>query len=79
MDYPTNGMGTNGAGAGSASPTDVNEAADGAREFAQNAVQNLNFAVKRGQEMVLRYPVLSVAGAVAVGYFFAKFVARRGR
>lgn len=75
MDYPSNG--SNGASTGSTMPTDVGEMAEGVREYAQDAVQNLGEAVKRGRELVLRYPVLSVAGAVAAGYLFAKFAARR--
>ena len=79
MDYPSNGPGTNGSSAGSAFPTGVNEVAEGVQNYAQDAVENLNEVVKRGKEMVLRYPVLSMAGAIAAGYLFAKFVARRGR
>lgn len=79
MDYPTNGPGPDGASAGSASGMDINERTEGVREYAQDVVENLNEAVKRGREMVLRYPALSVAGAVAAGYLFAKLVARRVR
>lgn len=75
MDYPTNG-GSNGVGS---NPSEMmNDATEGVREYAQDAVENLNEAMKRGRDLVMRYPVLSVAGAVAAGYLFAKF-ARRGR
>jgi len=76
MDYPSNSA--NGASGSSSMPSGVSDVAENVQAYAQDAVENLNEAVKRGRELVLRYPILSVAGAVAAGYLFAKF-ARRGR
>lgn len=71
MDYPTNGTGASG-------PTpDMNEMAANAKEYAADAAESLNAMVERGKEIVVRYPLLTVAGAVAAGWLFAKFVARR--
>jgi hypothetical protein len=75
MDYPING-GAGDQGRSSAS-MDANDVAAGVREYAQDAAENLNEMMAKGRELVVRYPVLSVAGAVAAGWLFAKFVAKR--
>ena len=78
MDYPTNGPGQGGPTNGTSNPTmDANEVATNVREYAEDAAESLNMMMERGKEMVVRYPILSVAGAVAAGYLFARFVARR--
>jgi hypothetical protein len=76
MDYPING-GPGESGRGSAGTMDANDVAAGVREYAQDAAENLNEMVTRGKELVVRYPILSVAGAVAAGWLFARFVAKR--
>lgn len=75
MDYPTNGPGE--PGRGPASTIDSNDVATGVREYAQEAAENLTEMVTRGRDLVVRYPMLSVAGAVAAGWLFARFVAKR--
>lgn len=77
MDYPNNGPGQ-GAGNGASNPSmDASEAAANVREYAEDAAESFNAMMERGKDMVVRYPILSVAGAVAAGYLFARFVARR--
>ena len=78
MDYPTNGPG-NSAGSANGAPKNMNEtdAVEKMRGYAEDATASINDVVAKGREMILRYPVLSVAGVVAAGYLFAKFVARR--
>jgi hypothetical protein len=47
------------------------------REYAQDAIENIQDVVARGRELVLRYPAMSVAGAVAAGWLFARLIARK--
>lgn len=77
MDYPTNGPGSGGPNDAAAGAIDPNDVAQRMREYADDATQGLQEAFQKGREMVLRNPVLSVAGAVAAGYLFARIVARR--
>jgi hypothetical protein len=75
VDYPTNGGSV--PGGTPSAQIDPNEMAANAREYAADAAESFNELVARGKEVVVRYPLLTVAGAVAAGYLFAKFVARR--
>ena len=78
MDYPTNGgAGSSGSAKDASRDMQDTEAAEQMREYAQSATASFNDAIRQGRELVLRYPVLSVAGAVAAGWMFARFVARR--
>lgn len=47
------------------------------RAMASDAVRNADAYVKQGRELIARYPVYAVAGAVAAGFLFAKLVARK--
>lgn len=76
MDYPING-GAGEPGRGPAGTIDANDVAAGVRDYAQDAAENLDEMLTRGRELVVRYPILSVAGAVAAGWLFARFVAKR--
>ena len=71
-----------GSSSGTAAEQPFDDAAEGfntenVREYAQDAMENLQDVVARGRELVLRYPAMSVAGAVAAGWLFARLVARR--
>lgn len=78
MDYPTNGPGSEGGAKNPAAGNiDDNAVAQRMREYADDATQNFQEALQKGRELVLRYPVMSVAGAIAGGYLFARFIARR--
>lgn len=48
------------------------------RAMALDAVRNADVYVKQARELVARHPVYAVAGAAAVGFLFAKLVARKG-
>lgn len=75
VDYPTNGSS---GGAGAAGTTSsAQQQVNNLREYAEDAQENLNEAVERAKAFVLKYPMASVAGAVAAGFLFARFVARR--
>ena len=77
MDYPNNGPGTPAGRRTGDGQTEESERIHRVREYAEDATENFNEMVNRAREMVVRYPVASVAGAVAAGWLFARLIARR--
>ena len=75
VDFPTNG--TNGGATAGGTTSSAQQQAQNIREYAEDAQENLEQALERAKAFVLKYPMASVAGAVAAGFFFARFVARR--
>jgi hypothetical protein len=65
-DNPMNGQGA-----------ELADRVDQIRDFADEAKDKAENLLQRGKELVTRYPAYSVAGAVAAGWLFAKFVSRR--
>ena len=74
MERQTNGPGSDPSGAdGAETALDVERL----RGMAGDVMRNADEYVKRARELVVRYPVYSVAGAVVAGFVFAKLVAKK--
>lgn len=69
-------MAERGDGAG-ANGVDVQDRLDSMRDMAEDARQKADDFLARAKDAVVRYPTLSIAGAVAAGFVFAKLVRRK--
>lgn len=70
MEQPSNGPGSDTAGKSA-------QMTDRVRDRAGEAMETFQDAVERGRELVLRHPLLSLAGAAATGWLVARLIARR--
>jgi ElaB/YqjD/DUF883 family membrane-anchored ribosome-binding protein len=72
-DYPTNGPGVKDV----IDDSDLASRLESAREAAEEMKERAGEMISKAREAVIRNPAWSIAGAVAAGFLFARFVARR--
>jgi len=60
-----------------ANGVDVQDRLDSMRDIAEDARRKADDFFANAKDTIVRYPTLSIAGAVAAGFLFAKLVRRK--